>query len=120
MALLTFDLKDGLVTDQATHLEVGLKKLNTGDYIDAQLAAEKVIVQEGKAVSYTSDVLFGLELLCRQVEYIGKIQGPFTIKQLRKLSSDDFGLIQENADALDTQLAEALANRGRPDGAGGS
>lgn len=118
MALVTFDLPNGLQTDQSTYKEVGLRKLVTGDYIDAQLAAEKVIVQNGKALSYTSDVLMGLELLCRQIDYIGSIQGPFNIKQLRKLHEDDFQLIQEQAEALDNQLAEALAARGRANGDG--
>ncbi|MGO2235527.1 MAG: phage tail assembly protein [Marinomonas sp.] len=113
MAIVTFELVHGYQMGESTHMEVGLRKLTTGDYIDAQLAAEKVVVQNGKALSYTSDVLMGLELLCRQVEYIGAIQGPFTIKDVRKLHEDDFQLIQEQAEALDNQLAEALAERGR-------
>lgn len=113
MALITFELTHGLKTDKTTHKEVGLRKLETGDYIDAQLAAEKVVVQEGKALSYTSDVLMGLEMLARQIEYIGDIQGPFAIRQLRKLHDEDFQLIQAQAMALDNQLAEALADRGR-------
>lgn len=116
MAIMTFDLTHGFKTETATHTEVGLRKLTTGDYIDAQLAAEKVVVQNNKAIAYTSDVLFGLEMLCRQVEYIGAIQGPFTIKDFRKLHEDDFQMIQEQAGALDNQLAEALAERGRSGG----
>ncbi len=52
--------------------EVGLRELTSADLIDAQLEAEKVVVQNGKAVAYTSDVLYGLNLLCRQMEYIGE------------------------------------------------
>lgn len=113
MAILTFDLAHGYKTSESTYTEVGLRKLTTGDYIDAQLAAEKVVVQNGKALSYTSDVIMGLELLCRQIEYIGGIKGPFSIKDMRKLHEDDFQLIQDQAQALDNQLAEALAERGR-------
>jgi phage FluMu protein gp41 len=116
MAIMTFDLTHGFKTETATHTEVGLRKLTTGDYIDAQLAAEKVVVQDKRALAYTSDVLMGLELLCRQIEYIGPIQGPFTIKDLRKLHEDDFTLIQNQGTALDNQLAEALAERGRHGG----
>ena len=118
MAIMTFDLEHGFKVGESTHSEVGLRKLATGDYIDAQLAAEKVVVQNGKALAYTSDVLMGLELLGRQVEYIGAIQGPFTVKDFRKLHEDDFQLIQKKAEALDNQLAEALAQRGRQFGDG--
>lgn len=118
MAIMTFDLKHGFKVGESTHTEVGLRKLTTGDYIDAQLAAEKVVVQNNKALAYTSDVLMGLELLCRQVEYIGAIQGPFTIKDFRKLEPEDFQLIQNKAEELDNQLAEALAQRGRALGDG--
>lgn len=118
MAIMTFDLEHGYKVGESTHMEVGLRKLTTGDYIDAQLAAEKVVVQNGKALSYTSDVLMGLEMLCRQIEYIGQVQGPFTIQELRKLHDDDFDLVQKKATALDNQLAEALAARGRSQGDG--
>lgn len=116
MAIMTFDLVHGYTVGESTHTEVGLRKLTTGDYIDAQLAAEKVVVQNGKAIAYTSDVMFGLEMLCRQVEYIGAVQGPFTVKDFRKLHEDDFQALQQQADALDNQLAEALAERGRSGG----
>lgn len=116
MAILTFELEHGYTVGESTHTEVGLRKLTTGDYIDAQLAAEKVVVQNGKAIAYTSDVMFGLEMLCRQVEYIGAVQGPFTVKDFRNLHEDDFQSIQKQADALDNQLAEALAERGRSSG----
>ncbi|WP_409419383.1 phage tail assembly protein [Marinomonas sp. RS-M-Aa-14] len=118
MAIMTFDLIHGFKVGESIHTEVGLRKLATGDYIDAQLAAEKAVVQNGKALAYTSDVLLGLELLCRQVEYIGSVQGPFTIKDFRKLEPEDFQLIQEESENLDNQLAEALAQRGRSGGDG--
>ncbi|WP_447077671.1 phage tail assembly protein [Shewanella algae] len=114
MAVMTFDLQHGLKVGDVAHLEVGLKELSSGDYIDAQLAAEKVVVQDGKAIAYTSDVLYGLELLVRQVEYIGSVQGPIGIKELRKLHQDDFTLLQQKASELDQLLAEELATRGRP------
>jgi phage FluMu protein gp41 len=118
MAIMTFELEHGFKVGESTHTEVGLRKLTTGDYIDAQLAAEKVVVQNNKALAYTSDVLMGLEMLGRQVEYIGQVQGPFSIKDMRKLHEDDFQMIQEKAEELDNQLAEALAQRGRTLGDG--
>lgn len=118
MAILTFDLKHGLKTESTTHMEVGLRELSSGDVIDAQMAAEKVVVSNGAALAYTSDVLYGLEMLCRQIEYIGQIQGPFNIKQLRKLQPEDFNLIQEKARELDALILAEAENRGRTEGAG--
>ncbi|MNZ88876.1 Mu-like prophage FluMu protein gp41 [compost metagenome] len=76
------------------------------------------MVQNGKAVAYTSDVLYGLNLLCRQVEYIGQVKGPLSINMLKKLHVDDFGMLQAKAEELDMALAEALAERGRLNSAG--
>lgn len=113
MAIMTFNLEHGLKVGDAAHFEVGLRELTSGDYIDAQLAAEKVIVSDDKAIAYTSDVLYGIELLVRQVEYIGSVQGPISIKELRKLHQDDFKLLQEKASELDALIAKELESRGR-------
>ncbi|EGQ7799287.1 hypothetical protein I6Z03_002977 [Vibrio parahaemolyticus] len=114
MAIMTFNLEYGLKVGDIAHFEVGFRELTTGDYIDAQLAAEKVIVNDGKALAYTSDVLFGAELLARQIEYIGDIQGPISLKELRKLHPDDFQSIQEKGRELDELLMQELEERGRP------
>ncbi len=113
MALMTFELTHGYKVGEETHREVGLRELNSGDYIDAQLAAEKVAVVNGEAIAYTSNVLYGLELLCLQVEYIGKVQGPLSSKDLRKLHQDDFKLVQEKAKELDEMIVKELEKRGR-------
>lgn len=113
MAIMTFNLEHGLQVGEKAHFEVGLKELTSGDYIDAQLAAEKVIVNDDKAIAYTSDVLYGIELLVRQVEYIGSIQGPISIKELRKLHQDDFKMLQDKASELDALIAQELESRGR-------
>jgi len=65
MARITFQLEHGIPgkgSDEQSLLyrEVGLRELTSADLIDAQLEAEKVVVQNGKAVAYTSDVLYGL------------------------------------------------------------
>lgn len=114
MAIMTFALDHGFKVGEAVHHEVGLRELSSGDYIDAQLAAEKVIVNDGVAMAYTSDVLYGIELLVRQVEYIGSVQGPISIKELRKLHQDDFKLLQEKSSELDELITKELENRGRP------
>ncbi|WP_153448481.1 phage tail assembly protein [Vibrio algicola] len=113
MAIMTFELPHGYKAGETTHLEVGLRELSSGDYIDAQLAAEKVVMQNGVAVAYTSDVMYGLELLMRQVEFIGSVQGPLSIKELRKLHADDFNLLQQKASELDQLLIKELEARGR-------
>ncbi|MGY4028231.1 phage tail assembly protein [Aeromonas rivuli] len=123
MALITFQLEHGLKAmgsgdEPLLYRDVGLRELTSADLIDAQLEAEKVVVQNGKAVAYTSDVLYGLNLLGRQVEYIGEFKGPLDIKVLKKLHVDDFGLLQSKAQELDMALAEALAERGRSHSAG--
>ena len=122
MAVMTFNLHHGFDIQSSdgveTHHEVGLRELTSSDIIDAQLAAEKVVVQGEKALAYTSDVLVGLELLRRQVEYIGEYPGPLSIKDLRKLHPDDLGMLQAKADELDKILAEELGRRGRAETAG--
>lgn len=123
MAVLTFDLIDGFAFGDKTYFTVGLRELTTPDLIDAQLKAEKVVAIDGKAFSYTSDVLYGLEMLGRQIESIGDIQGPFELKDLRKLSQQDFDLVQKKATELDQMIAEELAKalqlRGRTEDASG-
>jgi phage FluMu protein gp41 len=123
MAVMTFELKHGLKAmgsgdEPLLYREVGLRELTAADLIEAQLDSEKVVVNNGKAVAYTSDVLYGLNLLCRQVAYIGEIQGPLDIKQLKRMHVDDLGMLQDKAQELDMALNEALADRGRSDPAG--
>ncbi|BBT80463.1 phage tail assembly protein [Aeromonas veronii] len=123
MALITFELLHGIEAkgsgdEPLLYREVGLRELTTADLIKAQLDAEKVVVQNGKAVAYTSDVMYGLNLLCRQVDYIGEIKGPLSLKMLEKLHVDDFSMLQAKANELDGALMEALAERGRSNSAG--
>ncbi|MFQ1878574.1 phage tail assembly protein [Aeromonas veronii] len=123
MAVITFELLHGIEAkgsgdEPLLYREVGLRELTTADLIKAQIDAEKVVVQNGKAVAYTSDVMYGLNLLCRQVDYIGEIKGPLPLKMLEKLHIDDFSLLQLKATELDGALMEALAERGRSNSAG--
>lgn len=113
MAVITFDLDDGLKIADVTHKEVVMRELDSGDIIDAQMASEKITMLNNNPVVYTSDVLLGLEMLRRQIERIGTYEGPLSIKDLRKLSPSDFTLVQLKADELDMALAEALKSRGR-------
>lgn len=118
MAIMTFMLKHGLPVKveggDATHyFEVGLRELSTGDILDARQAAERVVMLNGKAVSYCSDATIGIELLCRQVEFIGEIRGPLTQGMIRKLHPDDFQLVNAKAAELDQLMMQELEGRGR-------
>lgn len=113
MAIMTFELEDGFAAGEQTHFEVGLRELNSKDVIDAQLASEKVAVVKGKAMAYTSNVNMGLELLRRQVEFVGSYQGPLSLKELYRFSPKDLDELRKKAEELDGLLAEELDERGR-------
>ncbi|CAM3694785.1 phage tail assembly protein [Vibrio fluvialis] len=118
MAVLTFELQDGYKIGENVHHEVGLRELTPKDVFDAQLASEKIGIVHGRPYAYTSDIQMGMELLCRQVSYIGPIQGPLSLKDILKLSSRDFAALQKKAAELDQVLfdkdtLEGVEARGR-------
>ncbi len=122
MAVLTFELQDGFKVGESTHFEVGLRELNPADIFDAQMASEKVGLIDGRPYAYVSNTQMGMELLCRQIEYIGNVQGSFSFKNLLKLSAQDFHTLQQKAQTLDEamipeELLEALEARGRTENA---
>ncbi|KFB90701.1 bacteriophage Mu Gp41 family protein, partial [Trabulsiella guamensis ATCC 49490] len=87
--------------------EVKLRELTSKDIIDAQLAAERVVIgANGKAVAYCSEVLMGLELMRRQIALIGTIPGPLDMKQLHSLHPEDLKALTEKAAAMDNMLEE--------------
>ncbi|MGD8172135.1 phage tail assembly protein [Vibrio sp. TRT 21S02] len=117
MAVLTFELEDGLKFGEKTLRNVGLRELTPQDVFDAQIASERLGLIEGRPYAYTSNVQMGMELLCRQVEFIGDIQGT-SVKELLTLSQNDFELLQKKAKELDKamvpeEVTEALEARGR-------
>lgn len=118
MAIMTLELKDGLTFGENVYKEVGLRELTPKDVFESQLAAEKVGMIDGRPYAYTSDVQMGMELLARQVEYIGSIQGPLSLKELLKLTTADFAELQAKASELDQLLLpedvmEGIEERGR-------
>lgn len=124
MAVMTFELEHGYEMQDGEgkstlQKEVGLRELTASDIIDSQIEAEQVVeLASGKVAAYTSDVRMGLNMLCRQVEYLGDIPGPLTIKQLKKLHREDLTLLQNKAGDLDRLVMEAVAARGRVQAAG--
>ena len=105
--------EDGFVAGEQTHHEVGLRELTSKDVIDAQFAAEKVVVIDGNAMAYTSDALMGVELLRRQVEFVGSYQGPLSLKELYRFSPADLDGLRKKAEEIDQLLAKEIAARGR-------
>lgn len=118
MGVLDFKLQHGLKVaggddGPALYFDVALRELTAADIIDAQIEAEQVIVQNGRAMAYVSDVRMGLGLMRRQIESIGEMNGPIDIKLLRRLHPDDLALLQAKTRELDLALAQEIADRGR-------
>ncbi|AAN55723.1 phage tail assembly protein [Shewanella oneidensis] len=104
MAVLTFELQKGFQVGENTHFEVGLRELTPKDVFDAQMASEHVTILDNRPYAYISNAQFGMELLCRQVEFIGSVNGPFTVKELLKLDIKDFELLQAKSEELDKMM----------------
>ena len=77
-------LETGLMFGEERQLEVTLRELTTGDLLDAETAAERLVMTaEGEPVLVKSPALFGYEILRRQIASIGKINGPISLRELR-------------------------------------
>jgi phage FluMu protein gp41 len=118
MAKHEFLFKHGLMfgsgNDAELQYDVVLRELRSEDLIDAAMDAERVVFVDAgrKALAYTSEVLYGFELLRRQVAAVGEIQGPLTLNQLKKLHPADLQILQDEAEKLD-RLVQGVAERGR-------
>lgn len=117
MAKIEFQLEHGIPLGKGRNAEmqydVELRELTGADVIDASLEAEKVVFNgDGQAVAYSSNVIMGYALLCRQVDCIGEIKGPLTLNELRKMHPIDIASLQRHAEELD-QLIAKVETRGR-------
>ncbi|WP_330993282.1 phage tail assembly protein [Pluralibacter gergoviae] len=123
MAQTTMTLKHGYITgkgtdDEMCHRMVTFRELTSKDVIDAQLAAERVVISDnGKAVAYCSEVLMGVELLRRQILQVGELPGPLSLKQLYAFHPEDLEMLTARAGDVDGLLTET-ADRGRDDADG--
>ncbi|WP_424404556.1 hypothetical protein [Pasteurella sp. PK-2025] len=109
-------LKQGLMYGDEPQYDVVLRDLSTGDLIDAELAAERLMVdKQGNPTLVVSQVLFSYELLRRQIASIGKLQGPLSLAQLRSLTPEDLGLINAALEAVESAKAQKVLERGRLD-----
>lgn len=121
---MTFQLKTGIPfgsgDDVEMQTEVTLRALTTGDIIDAQLEAEKLVFHNGEPVLVNSPAVFGYALIRRQIAKIGKINGPISMAQLRQMTGEDMEILNAFVDASDAANAKRVEQRGRLDAAGGN
>ncbi|WP_370429593.1 phage tail assembly protein [Actinobacillus pleuropneumoniae] len=109
-------LQTGLMFGEEAQLEVTMRELTTGDLLDAEMAAERLVMTpEGEAVLAKSPALFGYELLRRQIASVGKINGPISMRQLRSLTTEDLNRISLYAQNWESAKAEQVVSRGRLD-----
>lgn len=116
---MEFRLKQGLMYGDEPQYDVVLRDLTTGDLIDAELASERLMSdKQGNPVLMVSQVLFGYELLRRQIASIGKLQGPLSLAQLRSLTPEDLALINTALETVESAKAQKVLERGRLDATG--
>lgn len=113
---MEFRLKDGLMFGDEPQLDVETRELTTQDLIEAECAAERLLMDvQGQPVLVVSQVLFNYELIRRQIKRIGKISGPISLKQLGSLSTADMEVINAmlSAQEIAKATAQGLDQRGR-------
>lgn len=105
-------LKDGLPfgTGDETEMQydVTLRELTAGDLIDAQAAAEKLVMSKEGPILVSSPSRMGLEMLRRQIASVGCIKGPLSMALIRKLSADDFQRLSLATEMYDMAVAASL------------
>ena len=111
-------LETGLMFGEERQLEMTLRELTTGDLLDAETAAERLVMTaEGEPVLVKSPALFGYEILRRQIASIGKINGPISLRELRSLTPEDLNRISLFVQNWESAKAEQVVSRGRLDAA---
>ncbi|APB78614.1 TPA: phage tail assembly protein [Pasteurella multocida] len=111
-------LQTGLMFGDEPQTEVTLRELTTGDLLDAEVAAERMVMSpDGVPVLVKSPALFGYEILRRQIASIGKINGPISLKMLHSLTSEDLNRISVFAETWEATKATQVVERGRLDAA---
>lgn len=111
MAQHTVTLKTGLTIGEAVHKEVVLRELTAGDIIDAQAESERLVqTPEGPAL-VASPSQVGIHTLRRQIARIGSVEGPLSLRELKRLDPEDLYLLQQEADRLDAAASAETASR---------
>ncbi len=112
MRTIEVALTEGLIIGETRHTLAQLRELTAGDILDATEESEKLIYTKNGAELIASPTLVGLHVLRRQIVRIGDHEGPLTLSEIKKLSSLDFGKLQDQSQDLESAAMEA-ANRGR-------
>lgn len=113
MGQIAVTLKDGLKIGETVHVEAIIREPNVGDMIYATVESERMVHVPGGVPQFlVSPALMGLHTLARQIVRIGSYDGPLSIDDLKKLSLDDFSLLQRSVQELDAASLE-VAQRGR-------
>lgn len=108
------DLLDGLPFGEGREYRVTFRELSAKDSIDAETEAERYIETRNGPVLIASPSLRGVELLRRQIAFVGEIEGPLSRLQIGQLSERDLSRLMVAVNLRDTALAGKLAgDKGR-------
>ncbi|WP_328184625.1 phage tail assembly protein [Marinobacter sp. OP 3.4] len=111
MAEVDVELEEGLVVGEKTHKKARIRELTAGDIFDAQAEAERVIQTEEGPQLVTSPSAVGIHTLRRQIVCIGDLDGPLSLKEMRKLHPVDLELLQEESMKLEQAVIASIASR---------
>lgn len=120
---ITVPLIHGLKIGEIVCKDVVLREATAGDVLDAQEAAERLMMvptQNGvEPMLVVSPSRVGVEVLRRQIVSIGDVSGPLDLKLMHKLHPEDLNLLLAKSEQLDgaavAQTQEGVAQRGRGD-----
>jgi phage FluMu protein gp41 len=100
---------------ETTHKDAEIREATAGDLIEATEESEKVVLTPDGYQLVASPTMVGLNTLRRQIVRIGEYPGPLTLTELKKLSSKDISLLQEQAEIVESVSLKEFADRGRAD-----
>ena len=121
---ISVPLIHGLKIGEAVCKDVVLREATAGDVLEAQEAAEKLMMvpnAEGgfEPMLVVSPSRVGVEVLRRQIVSIGDVSGPLDLKLMHRLDPEDLNLLLAKSEQLDgaavAQTQEGATQRGRGD-----
>jgi len=104
-------LSHGLTVGEKVHLEAAIRELTAGDIFDAQTDAERLVHTETGPQLVASPSAVGIHTLRRQIRRIGEVEGPLSMKELRKLHPVDLERLQQEAMQLEQAAFADIASR---------
>lgn len=123
MAETSVTLIDGYKVGDELLTDAVLRDVCSGDIINAQEESEKLVMTATGPELVPSPALVGVNILRRQIVRIGNVDGPISLKEMKKLTPTDLNLLQGKADEMDAAVAaeaarKKLGERGRGSGVG--